>query len=333
MSEEQYIVGLKSDSFLLAYNSEKSFKGVIVPKSIATNSKAKLQYIKLPKDLAKGADLDQLINIGNGKLLALMTKEKSNSNFAYIYSIDGFSSKSKPLATLKLPNGYNPTITYSSENWQTKGEQFFTFAVTSKDSASPITAYLLGIDVNYNKSSKFSTLAKEALPTSITATNLSIATFLNEEKNPTSGHGYRYPADLVFQKSGLDTIDGYLLQPSYQNGVGYSLIPSELYTLGSGSNPVAADFSGSTSINMAAVGTKNKLIDNNVDHRLNANSTLNYAMGDYPSIASVYGSNSPSPYLFETHRGTDGSVWLNIINYNASTNKLTPNKSIQIAKN
>lgn len=332
VDQEQYIVGLNPDNFLLVYNTGKSFEGLEVPTDIATDKSAQIQKIKLPKSLFQGLELDQLINIGNGHIMALVTVDNSNSNFAYIYSIkDLLNGDGSQVSKLKLPNGYNPTITYSSENWKTGTPQFFTYAVTdSKKGASQIHAFLLSTDINYKN---INTLATLDLPANVKGENLNMATFMKETSDPKPGHGYRFPAGLVFQINGTDKIGGFLLQPAYTNGVGYSLKLSEQYNVGTGTYPAVADIAKDTNIAMVS-GNGKSLNTDVLNHQLGSQASVSkYANGSYPSVAAVYGTTTPSPYLFETHRASDNSVWLDVFNYtSAGGSPLSLNKSVEVYK-
>jgi hypothetical protein len=332
VDQEQYIVALNPENFLLVYSTGKSFEGLEVPTDIATNKSAKIQKIKLPKSLSQGLELDQIINIGNDHIMVLVTVDNSNSNFAYVYSInDLLNGDDSQVSKLKLPNGYNPTITYSSENWKTGTPQFFTYAVTDgKDGASQIQAFLLSTDAKYQK---IDTLATLDLPANVKGENLNMATFMKEVSDPQPGHGYRFPAGLVFQINGTDKIGGFLLQPAYTNGVGYSLKLSEQYNVGTGTYPAVADIAKDTNIAMVS-SNGNSLNANILNHQLGSEAGVSkYANGGYPSIAAVYGTTSISPYLFETHRASDNSVWLDVFNYLPDGGQpISLNKSIEVYK-
>ena len=76
------------------------------------------------------------------------------------------------------------------------------------------------------------------------------------------------------------------------------------------------------------------LNSNILNHQLGSETGVSkYANGSYPSVAAIYGTVALSPYLFETHRASDNSVWLDVFNYlPGSDTPLSLNKSVEVYK-
>ena len=92
--QEQFIINLDKENFLIVYNKGK--KNDIEAIKVSINSPENFEKVNLPKKITslKGK-LDQFINIGHDNILILATNEgdtqtrdsKSEANFVYIYSV------------------------------------------------------------------------------------------------------------------------------------------------------------------------------------------------------------------------------------------------------
>ncbi len=203
-----------SKDFLVIYDAGKENKAVLV------NDKLAITDVELPKDISnKGEKLDQLVNIGYNNILILTTNEQSNSNFAYIFSINDLldEEKSKDFIKLKLPNGYNPTITYNGENWSNHIAQYFTFAVTEdKLGSSLVSVYLLQSSKNDNVYSDFKELNQFKMP-NISAKHIELGTI--SSPNPTPGRGYDFLSTLIYKNDDTNDIKACILTPGLFNDV------------------------------------------------------------------------------------------------------------------
>ncbi|AIT08692.1 hypothetical protein LO80_01010 [Candidatus Francisella endociliophora] len=318
--------------FLVVYNTDKVVEGALISSTDYTQ-----KHIGLPKELAsKSVKIDQLVNIGYNNILVLVTNEKSNSNFAYIYSIEDLlnGDKKDKAIKLKLPNGYNPTITYNNENWSNHIAQYFTYAVTSdKDKSSPVSAYLLQSKKINDEYQTFTQISEFQLPSDIDAEHIELATF--SKPNPTPGHGYDFQSALVYKNADLEFVQSCILTPGQFNNVTCGSIKNT----NDFENPAIASLMRNENMALFANGVdkdnvyattfnKNNLDTTNLSNIKNQGYNVDIAAIDTsPNFDGVTDRNYT---IIETHRSKDNSVWANIYSYTDKNKEFSLEKSIVI---
>lgn len=329
--QEQFIVNLDKENFLVIYNAGK--KNDIEAIKVSTKDPENFTKVKLPKKVTslKGK-LDQFVNIGHDNILVLATND-SMSNFAYIYSVKDIldDDKKDDHTQLKLANGHNPTIAYSGENWQTQKEQYFTFATSDKVDSSNMEIYFYTAnrtadDQGNDKYSDFNQLVNVEIPKDFTGDNLAMTTFTKPVPTPGSGHDYQ--AGLVFNIDGTDTLSGYLIEPSYNQGK--MTLTTEFHNnIGEGMYPAVAGLPLNATMTMFSDNNTNQVAQILDRDKFKTQATTSTKAGKLSSVATIHNPEG-SYFIYETNRHTDNSVWLNTYNY--KDQNLTLDKSIEVSK-
>lgn len=335
--QEQFIVNLDKENFLVVYNNGK--KNDVEAVKVSIDNRENFEKVNLPKKITSlNGKLDQFVNIGHDNILVLATND-SESNFAYIYSVKDIldDDKKDDHTQLKLANGHNPTIAYSGENWQTQKQQYFTFAVSDKADPSNMEVHFYTADrtadeKGSDKYSDFNELVNIKLPKDIVGDNLAMTTFTKPV--PTPGRGHDYQAGLVFNIDGSDTLSGYLIEPSYSQGK-MTLTADFHNNIGKGIYPAVAGLPLNTNMIMLSQDNKESQTAQLIDRDSFKTQVTNTShTGDLASVATIYNENiGNNPYfIYETSRSSDGAVMLNTYDYNQDKSTIEPGKSIEIDK-